>query len=251
MLKFFRRIRQNLLSENKFTKYLLYAIGEIILVVIGILIALQINTRNEENKTKRLEVKILKEIHNNLKIDLDGIQEDIAAMDSINRACREIKEFLKMTPEPNNKFYLLASTLRVIPHFDPNKSGYGLLQSKGVEVISNDSLRNDISLLYERAYTYYRRYEDERIAFHNLQSEPKLLDYFHKNFDNNSTWFAKYHITQQDYNKLKVDESFSKLLSAIAFENSAVQNRAQRTEKRILNLLQFIESELNKELTLK
>jgi len=44
MIKFFRKIRQKLLIENKFSKYILYAIGEIILVVIGILIALQINT---------------------------------------------------------------------------------------------------------------------------------------------------------------------------------------------------------------
>lgn len=47
MIKFFRKIRQNLLSEGKTGKYLKYAIGEIILVVIGILIALQINNWNE------------------------------------------------------------------------------------------------------------------------------------------------------------------------------------------------------------
>ena len=52
MIKFFRRIRQRLLSENKFSKYLLYAIGEIILVVIGILIALYINNHNEELKSE-------------------------------------------------------------------------------------------------------------------------------------------------------------------------------------------------------
>ena len=52
MIKFFRRIRQRLLSENKFRNYVLYAIGEIILVVIGILIALQINNWNEEQKTE-------------------------------------------------------------------------------------------------------------------------------------------------------------------------------------------------------
>jgi hypothetical protein len=50
MIKFFRKIRQKMLAENKFRKYLIYAIGEIILVVIGILIALQINNWNEERK---------------------------------------------------------------------------------------------------------------------------------------------------------------------------------------------------------
>lgn len=51
MLKFFRKIRQQLLEENRFTKYLMYAAGEILLVVIGILIALQINNWNESKKT--------------------------------------------------------------------------------------------------------------------------------------------------------------------------------------------------------
>lgn len=55
MIKFFRNIRQHLLSENTFSTYLLYAIGEIILVVIGILIALQINNWNEGRKVEAFE----------------------------------------------------------------------------------------------------------------------------------------------------------------------------------------------------
>jgi|TARA_R110002020_G_scaffold396281_1_gene606303 sensor domain CHASE-containing protein len=58
MIKFFRKIRQRMLSESKFSRYLLYAIGEIILVVIGILIALQINTWNEERKLDRFELSL-------------------------------------------------------------------------------------------------------------------------------------------------------------------------------------------------
>ncbi|MFT6046016.1 MAG: hypothetical protein ACI9WC_001721, partial [Arenicella sp.] len=55
MIRFFRKIRQNLIKENKVGKYLLYAIGEIVLVVIGILIALQINTWNEDRKQSTSE----------------------------------------------------------------------------------------------------------------------------------------------------------------------------------------------------
>ena len=58
MIKFFRKIRQRLLTENKFSKYLIYAIGEIILVVIGILIALQINNWNENRKLNNINVAI-------------------------------------------------------------------------------------------------------------------------------------------------------------------------------------------------
>ncbi|MCW8980863.1 MAG: DUF6090 family protein [Altibacter sp.] len=67
MIKFFRHIRKRLIGENRFSKYLLYAIGEIILVVIGILIALQINNWKENQKLRDQEITYL----NNLKGDLE------------------------------------------------------------------------------------------------------------------------------------------------------------------------------------
>ena len=58
MIRFFRKIRQNLLSEGKTVKYLKYAIGEIVLVVIGILIALSINNWNEQKKSRDREKEV-------------------------------------------------------------------------------------------------------------------------------------------------------------------------------------------------
>ena len=69
MLKFFRKIRQNMIKENKVNKYLLYAIGEIALVVIGILIALQINNWNEERKGIIKEYAVLNNLIQDLKLD--------------------------------------------------------------------------------------------------------------------------------------------------------------------------------------
>ena len=76
MIKFFRRIRKKLLSENRFNKYLLYALGEIILVVIGILIALQINNWNlaqEDRKTEKENLAALKEEFTQNKATLQEI----------------------------------------------------------------------------------------------------------------------------------------------------------------------------------
>ena len=67
MIKFFRQIRKQLLEEGKTGKYFKYAIGEILLVVIGILIALSINNWNEGKKRTSQEVKILKEIKSELE----------------------------------------------------------------------------------------------------------------------------------------------------------------------------------------
>jgi hypothetical protein len=72
MIKFFRHIRRRLLAENRFSRYLIYAIGEIVLVVIGILIALQINNWNEEYKTRLIE----KDLYEKLSRDLDKETEN-------------------------------------------------------------------------------------------------------------------------------------------------------------------------------
>ncbi|WP_157473012.1 DUF6090 family protein [Eudoraea adriatica] len=70
MIKFFRRIRYDLMEKNKTGKYFKYAIGEILLVVIGILIALSINNWNEKVKNMRIENNYLIRISKDLENDL-------------------------------------------------------------------------------------------------------------------------------------------------------------------------------------
>ena len=82
MIKFFRKIRQKLLSENKFSKYLIYAIGEIVLVVIGILIAVQINNWNENWKKEKLKVSYKISLINDLSSDTLKLNELIAKNNS-------------------------------------------------------------------------------------------------------------------------------------------------------------------------
>jgi hypothetical protein len=77
MLRFFRQIRQRLLTDNKFSKYLLYATGEILLVVIGILIALQVNNWKEEAEIRKEERLLL----TNLKADFEVRREELLEFD--------------------------------------------------------------------------------------------------------------------------------------------------------------------------
>ncbi len=97
MMKFFRKIRQKTLTENKFSKYLLYAIGEIILVVIGILIALSINNWNQEQQQK----KVLNNIYATIKADL---QQDIINIDKIVYSSQSIeKDYLAIINQTRKK----------------------------------------------------------------------------------------------------------------------------------------------------
>ncbi len=246
MINFFRKVRKKLADDNKPLKYMRYAIGEIVLVVIGILIALQINNWNDELKQRNLEIKILKEISGNLKLDLVEIRQDISIMDSVGLAGQNVILHMKTEPFPSESFYYDVAKLRVNPHFDPNKSGYSLLVSKGVEIIENDSLRGILSVLYESTYPYYYRYEEERTQFKVHQINPELLENFTwLPLPNSVQWVhASYQIPIEDYIELRNDQTFVKMVNAVIHENSVVQNRAQRLESRIVTVLRQLQDEL-------
>ena len=90
MIKFFRRVRQRLITENKFSKYLIYAIGEIILVVIGILLALQINNWNEHRKTRLTEATKLNKLLEDLKLDSITFDSNIKVLSTINNLHQQL-----------------------------------------------------------------------------------------------------------------------------------------------------------------
>ena len=94
MLRFFRTLRQRLLTENKFSKYLLYAIGEILLVVIGILIALQVNNWNEERNRTNTEIEYLKRLRSDLANDTAYYHRRIKYS---NKVIADHKEAIKAT----------------------------------------------------------------------------------------------------------------------------------------------------------
>jgi len=109
MIKFFRSIRKDLMEKNKTGNYLKYAIGEIILVVIGILIALQINNWNEEKKNKESESQYYCLILDDLTLDKDKIEELLVASDNRITVSKEI--LLEMDAGKKDKNFLLNKFL--------------------------------------------------------------------------------------------------------------------------------------------
>ena len=86
MLKFFRKIRQQLLQEGSFQKYLLYAFGEILLVMIGILLALQVNNWNETKKARVTELQALKNLQKEFVKNQDKFEKHITPKKSTGAA---------------------------------------------------------------------------------------------------------------------------------------------------------------------
>ena len=140
--------------ENKTSKYLKYAIGEIVLVVIGILIALQINNWNNHRIESNLESNILNEILVNLEKDVINLNAKIKFNErkmKANRAVlKQLREKIFFTDSMKSSYGSLIG--RGV--FQPITVAYENLKSKGIDIIKNDSVRIAISELYDFKYFY-------------------------------------------------------------------------------------------------
>ena len=244
MKSLFRSIRHKLLYEGKLVRYLTYAVGEVVLIIVGILMALKINDWNEENKARVIETNILTEIRSNLHHDMEEIQYDIVSLEDNLKACDDIIQYLDTHESPSIDFFDMVGLLGVNPHFDPNRSGYDLMVSKGVEIVRNDNLRKSISILYESRYTYYYRYEEERNQFLLHNTFPKIVEYFSLGYKPGTKYLAQHDISPKDYAQLKNDTGFLKSVHAIKYKNSMVLDRAQGTEESIVDLIDQLNEEL-------
>ncbi len=144
MIKFFRHIRQNLIIENKTTNYVKYAIGEIVLVVIGILIALQINNWNETQKDKKQEHLILKNLNFEFKknkMDIETFKKGyISLFSSTNIILNLIGENNDVL-ESHNLDSLISESIN---YYDYRPTQYvlsDLISSGNLKLITSDSLR--------------------------------------------------------------------------------------------------------------
>jgi len=167
MIKFFRNIRQNMIKQNKVSNYLLYAIGEILLVVIGILIALQINNQNETNKKHQTEINILNEIILNLDIDLKNLDLMIGDNNTYIYHNTEVLHHLQNDKPINDSLKYHYACLYGHGNFQPNTIGFDNLKSMGIEIIQNEDIREAISELY--SFKYFSFVEDRRTVVRKYQ----------------------------------------------------------------------------------
>jgi hypothetical protein len=144
MIKFFRKIRQNLISQDKTSTYIKYAVGEIILVVIGILIALSINNWNEQRKQNNEEIYIL----NQLKIEFEADSIKINTLEKLTSGkVKQSKNLLKLIKEYDKDstkitpLYPIFLIGKAIPFYDYSPTYNELVNSGKLNVISNDSIK--------------------------------------------------------------------------------------------------------------
>ena len=133
-----------MLAENKLSKYILYAIGEIVLVVFGILIALQINNWNEIKKDRSFEVKMLSEIEKGLLVDQTNLQEQLEAYTTLENTVDGFTVLTQNNVVYHDSMQVELWKLNIGRYFQFNRGPYDALKSSGIDRISNDSIRNQL-----------------------------------------------------------------------------------------------------------
>ena len=149
MIKFFRHLRQNLLMENKTGKYLKYAIGEIVLVVIGILIALSINNWNENRKTNKQELQLLASLQKEFTFNNDEIDRSITKAQIIQKRCETILKYtgnrdMKLSKNESDSL-INSGLLNIITYDASNGILSDIINSGKIQIIKNEKLKNYLS----------------------------------------------------------------------------------------------------------
>ncbi|MEM8508672.1 MAG: DUF6090 family protein [Bacteroidota bacterium] len=157
MIPFFRNIRQKLLSENRVTSYLFYAIGEIILVVIGILIALQINNYSEYQKEREIEQVLLANLSKDVGLDILQIENNTErSTERLNR----LDSLVQLLKTPNSLdvagFVRQSYEFVFDQYFKSNSGIFDEAVSSGkMSYVQNESLRQSIFNYYRNAKETY------------------------------------------------------------------------------------------------
>ena len=198
MIPVFRKIRKKMADENRPIKYMRYAIGEIALVVIGILIALQINNWNENRKADKFEQEILYLIDQNLKSDSISLTMELfKAKQAIALTDRLLEQVSQKNygDSINNWMGKIISFER----FKSQSSAFEVLKAKGIETISNKELQLALISYYDESlFKLYEGLEDVEDFFKRdwvpvIKEDFSDFNFMDINTPNNSKEFFEKH----------------------------------------------------------
>jgi hypothetical protein len=226
-------------SGRQAGRYFKYAIGEIVLVVIGILIALQINNWNEGRKRSLEELSLLEE----LKADLEFSKSEIDTIAFYNQVTvdsyHKIYEYIE-NDLPYNEELNYAFTHLDIWHWPylPDTS-YKTLESKGIDIITNDSLRRQISHFYnfnlKRLLEDYGQWE---WSFNQNSTQRLMVKNIRRDVSGKNTAFPN------DFETLKMNDEFINFLSILINIREEYVENSEEVSSTIENLLEHLNQEL-------
>lgn len=226
MLKIFRRIRQKLIDEGNPKKYLIYALGEIFLVVIGILLALQINTWNSNNNDRKSERDYLSQLRSELKEDIENLETEKKKLQAQLPAINDLLIVLNQEKIDSSTFnksvtgYINACWYSMA--FSSNSATFEELKSSGkLGLIKDKLLRNQIVGIYndlnnlENVFTEVNEFGRSQVI------DLALFKGFAKFMDDQKNTFSKYNTPEELYEMRKYK---GELINQAANENWDIED---------------------------
>lgn len=235
MIKFFRKIRQNLILENKTSKYFKYAIGEIILVVIGILIALSINNWNE----KRLKQEQLISVYERIVVDIDNdVQQMSQTLEYYNGIEFIFKRVINDSITPD---LFDVGLSRIITGRSVNTN----LNKTGVNQLKELAIKDSLSLRVIGIYDFMERRMVNRFETRMNDESIELVNIFRDNYD----WYPEYmsKTIMQDNSSAALQDYFlysSEYRYRVISNNQLIYNNYLRILKRVIPSLKKMKEDL-------
>lgn len=224
------------MNEGNLKRYLIYAIGEILLVVIGILIALQINNRNEWRKDRVKEKIILKDLANNIKINTQTFQDDIKLLKEWNQASeiviRALENKLEYSDSLKHYFHLARVTKQ---NLFLSNVGYQAYKDEGLGIISNKALSSEIIKLYETTMP-------STLSTNNLVNElyPEWDNHIVQNFE----YIEGEGLTPNNYEALFTNNFYISWIKAFSQGRVYLMETDKKLIKECERVLKLIQDEL-------
>ena len=186
MFKFLRRIRRKLIDEGNLKRYMIYAVGEILLVIIGILIALQLNNLNTKQDLRQKEYILLLEVKDNLIANINQFNANINWQEEKVKDIDKIIEYSIKGISWNDTLGVAITQFQNPEEYFVNASGYESLKTIGLDIISSDTIRKSITNIYELHYMTngIRNNEYGQLLF--SVREPFMLKNFSYNHEKNA-----------------------------------------------------------------
>lgn len=225
MIKFFRKIRYNLMEQNKTGKYLKYAIGEILLVVIGILIALQINNWNEERKNRNREQSILKNLQTDFIANINNVDKTYNSFLEAYDASANLLEIISSNDAINSSQieHLLDEIINKTMSLDMNTGSINeMLNTGSINLIRDNILKKQLS-----NWSYFETDTQDDVMIYR----DYLFDFFIPSLTNKSLLrnmevpdFFEEDLKLQIISKSNFKIDYNKTIRTIEFENELYNN---------------------------
>ena len=242
MLSFLRKIRKSLLNSGSGRKYLLYAFGEIFLVVVGILIALQVNNWNETRKSGIQEKALLTELRNTIISDYEILNMSIDGNIKVQKSCSIILTHFDQNFPYDDSLALHFERSNLWWRILLRTNTFERLKQFGMDFIKNAETKNMISDLYERNLSFGKTLDERQSLLHTTFT-PILLELF-ESID--KTWYEPANgNVPLDYATLKSNQKYKAILRTNignrGYYNEWLDNTLEQMIKLDARLLEEIE----------